>query len=361
MRFQFKKWTACLFLSLASTGLATAQEFGPAIEELTPIDRDGDNFHVSALLFGDVFKIANHHLGEFDGESGWWTRRIYVTTDFLNLGWGGTSIRLRLEANQLDDFSTDYESELKDAYIQLRPGEHRIWIGRAPTLTFSSVEAHWGYRWFERTPMDLQGTPSRFDGLRAAGPLTSGGPFYYRVLAGQGTGLGFSTNNVKKGQLAFSYLRTDQKFFADLYVDYLEEDEDENQDTARSVQISGGWNGRTNYAGLLYFHREWDNNVAERLRVASAYWVHNFARWHVSLVGRVDRLLDPSVRGDAIDYMPFDPSARATPVFAGVDIDLHKHVRIMPNIKYVTYDTNDQGVRPDDDVYLNLTIFLKVP
>ena len=78
-------------------------------------------------------------------------------------------------------------------------------------------------------------------------------------------------------------------------------------------------------------------------------------------MGRLDHLLDPSVRGNDIDYIPFDPTATADAIFAGFDIDLHKSVRLMPNCKYVTYGTNDAGIRPDDDVYLNLTLLITVP
>lgn len=354
--------SASVLLSIVlMAGPGPAQDFGPHIEELTPIDREGKSFNISALLFGDAFHIPSHHLEEFDGESAWWTRRIYFTADFLNLGFGNAVIRVRLEANQKDDFTTDFTSRVKDAYIQFRPGAHRIWLGRVPTLTFGSVEAHWAYRWFERTPMDMQGTPSRFDGFRAAGPLTSGGPFYYRVGAGQSNDLGFATDQVRKGQLAFTWMPEDGDFFADVYFDYLDESEDENEDTARSFQLFGGWNGQTNYAGLMYFQRNWKNNPTERFRVASFYWVHNFNRWHLSFVGRLDHLLDPSVRGNGIDYIPFDPTATANAVLAGFDIDLHKNLRLLPNVKYVTYGTNDQGIRPDDDVYLTLTLLVTVP
>ena len=270
-------------------------------------------------------------------------------------------IRLRLEANQLGDFSTDYKSTLKDAYVQFRPGNHKIWMGRSPTLTFGAVEAHWGYRWFEKTPMDMQGTPSRFDGVSASGPLTPGGPFYYRAGAGQSSDLGFATDKVRKGEVAFTYMPEDRQFFVDLYLDYLDEDEEENQDTAWSYQLFGGWNGKRNYAGLLYFERRWNDFEAGEFRLTSAYYVHIFGSRKWDLVTRIDYLLDPSVKGNGIDYIPFDPTARATALFGGVDIKLHKNVDIMPNVKYVTYDTNDEGIRPDADLYLNLTLSLTVP
>ena len=353
---------AFFLLSATSASISWAQAFGSAaLGELQPIDMDENNFKVTALLFGDAFSIQGHHLEGFDGESGWWTRRIYFTTDFANFGLGDTVIRLRLEANQLDDFSTDYKSTLKDAYVQFRPGDHRIWLGRVPTLTFDAVEAHWGLRWFEKTPMDIQGANSRLDGIRAAGPLTPDGPFYYRFAVGESKDLGFATDDVRKGQLAFAYIPEDQKFFVDLYLDYLDEDEDVNQDSAWSYQLHGGWNGKKDYAGLHYFHRPWDNLEAEEFRLASAYYVHVFGKSSWDIVGRIDYLLDPSIKGNGIDYIPFDPTATAIALLGGIGIKLHRNVEVMPNVKYVTYDTNDEGIRPDDDVYLNLTLNLTIP
>jgi len=77
-----------------------------------------------------------------------------------------------------------------------------------------------------------------------------------------------------------------------------------------------------------------------------------------SLVGRVDRLLEPSPKGDGIAYLPMDSSARATMVFAGVEFRLHPQLALTPNVVVATYDRNDQGLRPQTDVYLRLTLFL---
>ena len=360
-KLQIGLWSFATLLWIGTATPAWAQPFGPAIEELTPLDVEGKIIRVTGLLFGDAFKIQQHHLEEFEGESGWWTRRIYGTMDFTNFGLGKTVARIRLEVNQEDDFTGNYKSNLKDLYFQFRPGEHRIWVGRVPTLTFAGVEAHWSYRWFEKTPMDIQGVNSRLDGLRAVGPIIPGKRLYYRFALGQSRDLGFETDDVNKAQLAITYFNKNESFYGDIYFDYLEEDEEANEDTAWSFQLSGGWNGRKNDAGWLYFQREWENNPAERLRVVSAYFVHMFKHDHVNLVARIDRLLDPSVKGDGIDYIPFDPSAKATLLMAGVDIKLHKNVDIMPNIKYTFYDTNDEGIRPDDDVYLNLTLSVTLP
>ena len=77
-----------------------------------------------------------------------------------------------------------------------------------------------------------------------------------------------------------------------------------------------------------------------------------------SLVGRVDRLLEPSPRGDGISYLPMDPSARATMMFAGLEFEVAPHFRLTPNVVCTRYDRNEQGVRPEPDVHLRLTLFI---
>lgn len=112
----------------------------------------------SFLLFGDLYSIPSHHLEDFDGESGWWTRRIYATLDFEKFGLGDTVARLRLEANQSDEpGNTDYESTLKDAYLEFRPSRHEITVGRSSTTTCIS-QPHAVHR---RAVMVVRRAPNR--------------------------------------------------------------------------------------------------------------------------------------------------------------------------------------------------------
>ncbi len=94
------------------------------------------------LLFGDLYSLPSHHLDDFDGESGCWTRRIYAALDFEKFGLGDTVARLRLEANQSNEpGTTDYESTLKDAYLEFRPPRHEITVGRSSATTCISNHA----------------------------------------------------------------------------------------------------------------------------------------------------------------------------------------------------------------------------
>jgi hypothetical protein len=93
------------------------------------------------------------------------------------------------------------------------------------------------------------------------------------------------------------------------------------------------------------------------LELASAFIVKTLSE-RSSLIARVDHLFEPSPRGDGIAYLPYDPGAKATTLFAGYEYELHANWRITPNIVWTRYDRNDAGVRPGDDLHLRLTLFV---
>ncbi len=45
-------------------------------------------------------------------------------------------------------------------------------------------------------------------------------------------------------------------------------------------------------------------------------------------------------------------------IIAGLDLKLHKNVSLIPNAEYVFYD-EENGIKPDPDLYLRLTFFYK--
>ena len=76
------------------------------------------------------------------------------------------------------------------------------------------------------------------------------------------------------------------------------------------------------------------------------------------LVGRIDRLFEPSPKGDDISYLSFDPSATATLFVAGVEWAATDHVFLTPNVVYNRYGSDPEGARPDPDLHLRLTLFV---
>jgi hypothetical protein len=309
-----------------------------------------DHIEPSFLLFGDVYWIPEHHLEDWRDQSGWWSRRIYATLDFKDFGLGEkTVMRLRLELNQSDDFDeVSYKAKFKDWYLEFDAGGHAIQVGHSSTVTFDLIEKVWGYRWFERTPLDVQGVPSRQTGIAARGMLTGDGRWRYRALAGFGDDLGSDSDDTGKIQAAVSYVPSEQWLF-DFYLDYL--DSDAGVDCAYSMQAFAAWTGADQRAGLQWFLRRAESSDT-LVHLASAYYVRDYR--NVSLVGRVDRLFVPSFKGNGISYIPFDPTARATYLLAGVDFPVHPNVNLMPNVKTIIYD--DQGDRPDNDLIVGLTL-----
>ncbi len=313
-----------------------------------------DHIEPSFLLFGDFYWIADHHLPDWEGQTGWWTRRIYATLDFRDFGLGEkTQVRLRLELNQNDDFdNTAYDAKLKDAYIRFEAGGQTITVGRSSTVTFDLIESLWGYRWFEKTPLDVQGVPSRQDGISMSGRLTSDGRWRYRAIAGFGSDVGISDDDTGKVQVALTYQPSPQWLF-DLYADAIAPEDDRH--SAYSGQFFAAWTGEAHRAGLQWFYRE--GRVSEDpIHLVSAYYVRDYSRW--SIVGRVDRLFEPSVKGDDIAYVPFDPTARATYVLAGIDFPVHPNINLMPNLKTILYD--HEGDRPGNDLYVALTLNIEI-
>ena len=138
----------------------------------------------------------------------------------------------------------------------------------------------------------------------------------------------------------------------DLYADY----ENRAGNTDRSTwQLFAGQNADTLRWGLQYSHQ--DRQDDPKLELASVFMVPRLGK-KLSLIGRIDRLLVPSPRGDGIAYVPFDPSARATMVLAGMEYRFSPVFRMTPNVIWTTYGVNVDGTRPEDDLHLRLTFLL---
>lgn len=302
------------------------------------------------LLFGDVYHIPSHHLDSGDGATGVVLRRGYLTwnADWAEVWFG----RARLELNQSGEFETyDFELDIKDLYIGTRIGEHTAIFGLAPTLTFDVVESAWGKRHLLRTPLDLQGEPSRDTGASLKGPIDVEGRFSYRVMLGSGAEFGAEAGDGRKAMVALNWKITD-RWMVDLYGDG---EKLEGPTDRTTWQIFTEYDAEDWRLGALYADQ--DRQEDPPLEVASAWWIRRLGPGS-ELVTRIDRVFEPSPRGDNIAYIPFDPSAPATMVYAGIEFTLGEHLSLTPNVIVTAYDRNDEGVRPETDVYLRLTAFV---
>ncbi|HKX57610.1 MAG TPA: hypothetical protein VJN01_15980, partial [Xanthomonadales bacterium] len=107
--------------------------------------------------------------------------------------------------------------------------------------------------------------------------------------------------------------------------------------------------------GVQYSYQ--DRGADSPLDVASAFLVARAGEKR-NWIARVDRLFEPSPRGNGIDYLPFDPTAPATLLLGGLEFQAHEHFTLTPNVVVIYYDHNDEGVRPETDVHLRLSFFV---
>jgi hypothetical protein len=296
-------------------------------------------FHVGGLLFGDLYYLPSNHLENGDKAAGLVVRRAYFTVDAdFSKNWFG---RARVELNQSGEFETyTFDSELKDLYLGWNMGRQRFLLGKSPTPTFDLIESIWGYRYLARTPMDLQGTPSRETGLAARGPLNASGNIGYRVM--------WADNKRLMGALSW---KPAPNWTLDFYTDYQW---NPGPTDRRTLQAFLAYQSDQLRWGLQYSNQNRQEDPP--LKLASGFISRDVGEI-TSLVGRVDRLLAPSPEGNNIDYLPFDPSAKATMFIGGIEFRVNPYFSVTPNTVVTLYDRNDQGVRPRTDIYLRLTLF----
>jgi hypothetical protein len=314
-------------------------------------DDDGTSaFEVGGLLFGDLYTIRSHHTAAGDGASGAVLRRGYLTANFtLGETWYG---RARIELNQDGEFeSYGFEADAKDLYLARMFGDHEFLAGLSPTLTFDLIESVWGARYLMRTPMDLQGVASRDIGLSFKGPLSSGRRWHYRAMLSTGIEFGAESGDGRKIMGAVTW-RPSESLYVDFYLDY----ERLAGPTDRStIQVFAGSETQSRRWGVQYSYQ--DREADPRLELASAFIVQSLPG-AFSVLGRIDRIVEPSPSGDNIAYIPFDPTARATMLLAGLEYRFSPIFRMTPNVIWTSYDRNSDGIRPDDDLHLRLTLFL---
>ena len=305
-------------------------------------------FSVGGLMFGDAYHLPSHHLPTGDGASGAVLRRGYLTMDgTYGSSWFG---RLRFEANQSGEFETyDFEADVKDLYLGYRFADHQVIAGLQPTPTFDFVESSWGKRYLMRTPTDLQGLPSRDVGVALKGRLNE--EFSYRAMIGAGSDFGAESGDGAATMLALNW-QFSERWALDLYYDRERRPGETDTTTA---QLFAAYEGDHHRFGAQYVYRDRESQSPGEL--ASAYAVWTLGQGN-SLIGRIDRILEPSLKGDNISYIPFDPSATATMFVAAYEYRLSDHLLVTPNTIVIKYDEDETGRRPNTDIFFRLTLFL---
>jgi len=213
------------------------------------------------------------------------------------------------------------------------------------------MEAFWGKRYLVRTAPDIQGIAARDVGLKAMGPLPFADGMSYRIMHGFKETWEADKNPFNKTMGAVTW-RGPTGFLIDAYMDYESRPGPYDRST---WQFLAGKKTKQYTLGFEYTNQ--DRGEDPDLELATVMAVVKLSgAW--SAMGQLHRLFKPSVKGNDIAYIPFDPTAKATNVVAGLEYRFNDHFVLSPNIVWTHYSVNESGVRPDDDVHVRLTFYV---
>jgi len=323
---------------------------------------------IKGYMFGEYYSVLKHSDANIDGSHGFWFRRIYFTYD-------GTltdtiKMRLRLEMNSPGDFTSGstLDPYVKDAYLSAKFGSHNVMFGIMSTPTFGfNLEDHWGYRHLEKTPLDLYKMASSRDfGIGLKGDLDKNKRISYFLFLGNGASNKGETDKNKKfyGALAFKPF---EGMIIEVYGDYEPKPNDRTYSTYQGFAGYGGDWGRI---GVQYARRHYNEEVPapgpdidRDYDIFSGFAVIK-AGSSVEFVARYDKAFgtgfEQSFSGSGIDYVPFADNNPFNLIIGGISWEVAKNFWLIPNFKYVFYDEPEApAVKPDDNVYANLSFFFK--
>jgi hypothetical protein len=308
---------------------------------------------ISGTVFGDVYYVSGHHDSAVEGMNGFWFRRIYLTYD----RWidDKTSLRLRQEASSAGDFSSKSKMTpfMKDAYLKFKEDGNTYTVGLHGTPTWGTVEKALGYRPIEKTPLDLWKLGSSRDhGISVKGKLDPSGATKYNFMIGNGSS---TSTEIDAGKTY--YLSLDHKVSKNVSVmGYIDHWDKPGHKDRRTAQAFLAYKNDDFTAGLLWADqkRQLDGGGDYTMGLWSLY-ADVAVSEKSKLFARVDKLNAPSPDGPKISYMQLSDAARPTLYMIGLDTEVRKNVRFVPNITLVTYD----GSSVPDSVFIKLTFAVK--
>lgn len=294
----------------------------------------------SGYIFGDFYYVMTHHDSTYNGQNGFWFRRIYLTYDKrLN---EKISIRLRMEMKS-SDFTEDPQRIypfIKDAYLKWKIRKTSFILGISPTPTWDLIEKFWGYRSVEKTAPDLQKFGSSRDfGIAFKGKFIR--KMGYHLMLANGEGNKSENNKFKKFMSAIDFRIS--HFIIQIYGDW----EEEKGDDIYTFQGFLGFKLKQVRTGIHYSRQI---KGEEKRELASAFVIYDLKK-SLSLILRYDKMFDPSPSG--ISYTPF-AQAKSNLLIAGFDLRPNKYIHFIPNVEYVFYE---REYKPD--IYLRLTFHYK--
>jgi len=311
-------------------------------------------------MIAEYFSVLNHHDEDIQDRHGLWLRRIYLT--YNNNLTDTIKMRLRLEMASPGDFSSaTLDPFVKDAYLSSKLAGQELRVGIFGPPTFEAIESVWGYRPLEKTPLDLQKWRSSRDfGIALKGNIDSGKMLPYFLMFGNGSSNKAEDN---KGKVLYASLgfNPSKAFFLEAYVDSEHTKDGKSSGVYQGfAAVKGDW-GRI---GFQYTHRNYKqklddaDDVKEEWDLISAFAVFS-ASEKLDIIARFDKLMEPNSSGHKIAYIPFADNAPSTLIIGALAVTVAKGVQVIPNVKYVFYGDPEEGDKPDDDFYANMTLYFK--
>jgi len=341
-----------VLLTAAAAAAQTAPPQAPAPVEKPPAPPP---YRISGLVFGDYYSFFAHDDPKWDGQHGFWLRRVYLTYDHTLSP--RLSMRLRLEMNSNGKLAGgSLDPYLKDAYLRWNvAGRQALTLGIQPSLTFDYLESVWGLRHIEKTPLDLyRWDSSRDTGITLSGPLNDAQSVKYALQFGNESGNNAETNR-QKGWRAAARYEPKQGFTAEVLLAQFDRPSDADRTTAQAFAAFRGSRGR---AGAQYSYQKRRALTGDsELDLISVFGVVDLKPKTLAAFVRLDRVADPCVDCGAIDYLPIATTNPFTLVIAGIEYALHPSVRFSPNLEWTSYSERTAVRTPKNGVVSRLTFY----
>lgn len=315
---------------------------------------------IKGYMIPEYYSVFSNHKKDVEDNHGFWLRRIYFT--YNNDITDNVKMRLRLEMNSPGDFSTSstLTPAVKDAYFSFKLGGQSFKVGIQAPPTFNQIEAIWGHRPLEKTPMDLLKLRSSRDfGVSMSGSLDSGKTVTYSLMYGNGSS---NKAEIDQGKVVYAALgfAPSEGVYLEAYGDYESQPDEEAYFVYQGFASYSGEFGRF---GIQYSNKRYDNGeTGVDFSVVSGFAVIRGGE-KLELIGRYDKTFgdgwEEGFKGNKISYIPFADNVKSNFALAAVSYQVVKNVWVIPNIKAVFYDKPGLGEKPEADMYGNLTIYFK--
>ena len=339
-----------------ASGSEPSQAAGAPVQLLAQDSSADPPVDISGYAFGDYYWMAANHDSDLEDRNGFRFRRIYLTFD-KSLS-DAFDARLRLEMRSPGDFTstTRLDPFVKNAYLRWKlSNRHQAHIGLSPTPTLNVVDEFWGYRWVEKSLLDLQKMATSADmGLALRGSLDSGEQLRYHFMVSNGSGTRGESDQGKKVLLSLGLYPSDSVIL-ELYSDYESRPLNTNRRTFQSFLAYQAQWGRL---GFQYVHQTRSGTPDLQLDALSLFGVAKLSP-ATSLFWRYDRMFDPNPDGAGISYIPFHPGAKSNFFLTGIDLKVHERFSLLPNVEVVRYDKLQDGTRPKSDLIPRVTFFYR--